>query len=438
MLADAIFWDGIENLSLFIEWFSFYIIVEKFNPKKKDKLTIASTFALLIAISVMLKMLNINPNERIIISFIIGLIFYKFNFKCNIIKCIMISLMFWLFMLTIEALSISLVVKINVLSDAVELLNKNIYRVEAMVLSKVILLAFIIVIKCLKLHIDIGKSDFLYMITPLTTNIVMILVIFGYAFSDERGGIKNNVSIFFISILLLLSNMSLMFIVSKIIKNNKLKLENEFIKNKLEVDYKYYSDLQVSHEKIKRLYHDMKNHIICIEETTNNNSKISKEYLSSINKELDRLNVGFNTGNEVLDVILNNKREVCAENNIDFRVVMDFSKVNFVEYFDICTIFSNSLDNAIEACNKVEEYKNRWISLKGTYVNNFYIVKIENSKINKVKYLKGEFLTDKKDKFLHGIGLKNIRIAVEKYDGEMIVESNSNKFTLKILIPIRN
>ncbi|NGT96949.1 sensor histidine kinase, partial [Clostridium perfringens] len=103
--------------------------------------------------------------------------------------------------------------------------------------------------------------------------------------------------------------------------------------------------------------------------------------------------------------------------------------------FDICTIFSNCIDNAIEACKKIKD-NNRYISLKGNCVNNFYVIKIENSKTNKIKKLNGDFLTDKKDKFLHGIGLKNIRLALEKYNGEIIIEPLDDKFILKMLIPI--
>ncbi|MDU7887572.1 MAG: ATP-binding protein, partial [Clostridium perfringens] len=88
---------------------------------------------------------------------------------------------------------------------------------------------------------DIGKGDFIYILTPIATNIIIILVIFGYAFKGGREDYGENATIFFVSILLLLSNMSLMFIVSKIIKNNKLKLENEFIKDKLEMEYKNIS-----------------------------------------------------------------------------------------------------------------------------------------------------------------------------------------------------
>ncbi|MDU5491691.1 MAG: ATP-binding protein [Clostridium perfringens] len=434
MLMNQMFWDLMENASMIIEWVSFYLIISQFSPKKRKNKQEVYSFIVIIIFSILLKVLNVYPNERIVICFFIGLIYYKFNFKVNNIKCIMISLIFWLFMLTVEALSISFIVKINSLVNVSELLGKNIYRMETMILSKVILISLIMVVRCLKFRVDIGKGDFIYILTPIATNIIIILIIFGYAFKGGREGFGDNVSIFFVSILLLLSNMSLMFIVSKIIKNNKLKLENEFIKDKLEIEYKYYSNLKDNQEKVKRLYHDIKNHIACIE-GNNKETGIRKKYIDSLNSEIDKLNLGFNTGNEVLDVILNNKREKCMENNISLKVFIDFSKVNFIEYFDICTIFSNCIDNAIEACKKIKD-NNRYISLKGNCVNNFYVIKIENSKTNKVKKLNGDFLTDKKDKFLHGIGLKNIRLALEKYNGEIIIEPLDDKFILKILIPI--
>ncbi|EGT3617386.1 sensor histidine kinase, partial [Clostridium perfringens] len=129
--------------------------------------------------------------------------------------------------------------------------------------------------------------------------------------------------------------------------------------------------------------------------------------------------------------------DACIKNKINLKVFIDFSDVNFMEYFDICTIFSNCIDNAIEACKKIREHERRYIYIKGVCVNNFYVVKIENSKTNKIQKLKGEFLTDKKDKFLHGIGLKNIKSALEKYDGEISIEPLEDKFVLKMLIPIK-
>lgn len=436
MLENIMFWDMIETLAILVEWISFLVVIDNFSSRKHDKKYICFSLIVVLILTLLLKVLDVYPNRRIIICFFIGLVFYKVNFNVNNIKSIIISLLFWLFMISAEALAISLIVKFNGISNMSEILNPTFYRVETILLSKIILISLIIVLKCLNLHIEIGKGEFFCILMPVITNIIVILVIFGYIFSESKNEAYSRASIFLLSILLLMSNLSIMFIVGKIIKNNKLKLENEFIKNKLEMECKYYSNLSENEERVKRLYHDMKNHIICLN-GKENDYQWKRAYIDHINSELNKFSLMFKTGNEALDIILNNKNETCKNNNIELKVVIDFSKIDFIEYFDICTIFSNALDNAIEACNKVYEGK-KYISLKGTYVNSFYIIKIENSKVNKLRKVNFEFLTDKKDRFLHGIGLKNIRNAVEKYSGEMIVESKENKFTLKILIPIKS
>ncbi|MDB2043783.1 ATP-binding protein, partial [Clostridium perfringens] len=156
MLMNQMFWDFMENASMIIEWISFYLIISQFSPKKRKNKQEVFSFIVVITFSILLKVLNVYPNERIILCFLIGLIYYKFNFRVNNIKCIMISLIFWLFLLTVEALSISFIVKINSLVNVSELLGKNIYRMETMILSKVILISLIIVVRCLKFRVDIG------------------------------------------------------------------------------------------------------------------------------------------------------------------------------------------------------------------------------------------------------------------------------------------
>ncbi|MEN2259601.1 GHKL domain-containing protein (plasmid) [Paraclostridium benzoelyticum] len=45
-------------------------------------------------------------------------------------------------------------------------------------------------------------------------------------------------------------------------------------------------------------------------------------------------------------------------------------------------------------------------------------------------------MTDKKDKFLHGLGIKSIKQSVKKYNGEVVIDYTEDKFILNILIPI--
>ncbi|MGL5755254.1 MAG: GHKL domain-containing protein, partial [Paraclostridium sp.] len=88
------------------------------------------------------------------------------------------------------------------------------------------------------------------------------------------------------------------------------------------------------------------------------------------------------------------------------------------------------------ACEKLE-INNRYIILKSSYINeNFFVMKIENSKINDIEIKSGNLLTDKDDKLTHGIGLENVKRTVYKYDGEINVNYDNDKFIVKILIPL--
>lgn len=129
------------------------------------------------------------------------------------------------------------------------------------------------------------------------------------------------------------------------------------------------------------------------------------------------------------------KKAKCNENNISFSCDINFSKCSFIEMTDVCSIFSNILDNAIEACNKINNDE-KYIKIRGTVVKSYYVIRCENSKINKVKIKNNKIITSKKDKFIHGIGLKSVKSSLKKYDGELEIEDFEGEFLLQIYIPI--
>ena len=106
-----------------------------------------------------------------------------------------------------------------------------------------------------------------------------------------------------------------------------------------------------------------------------------------------------------------------------------------MEMTDVCSIFSNILDNAIEACNKTYMDK-KYIKIRGTLVKSYYVIRCENSKTNKLEIKNSKIITSKKDKFIHGIGLKSVKSSIKKYNGDLEIEDFKNKFLLQIYIPI--
>ena len=117
---------------------------------------------------------------------------------------------------------------------------------------------------------------------------------------------------------------------------------------------------------------------------------------------------------------------------------IDFSECGFIEITDICSIFSNMIDNAIEACLKIKDSNiDKKIKLRGTLVNRFFVIKCKNTKVNNVNSKNNKLITDKKDLFLHGIGIDSIRSSVKKYNGNVEINLDKNSFTMIIYIPIQ-
>lgn len=236
--------------------------------------------------------------------------------------------------------------------------------------------------------------------------------------------------------ILLIINIILIFIFINSIKSEKEKSKLEFSNEKLDMQYKYYSMVKESQEKMKQVYHDMNNHMENIKALKNSSEDVNK-YIDNIEDEVKSSKNIYNSGNVLLDIILHEKSEDCIINNIDFNVAIDFSKCEFIEQIDISSIFSNLIDNAIEACNKIDNNEiKKYITIKSTFIKGYYVVRCENSKVNKVLLKDNKIFTSKKDKFLHGIGIESIKSSIKKYNGELKIKDSEYKFIATIHIPV--
>lgn len=267
-------------------------------------------------------------------------------------------------------------------------------------------------------------------------NLISATLIFSIIYKTTQS-ITNqflDIIIVVISMSIWVFNGCLMWLIIRFMKDSRLKAENKCIKENIGLQYNYYLNMQHSQQKIRNLYHDMKNHMICIEKIYGEN-----DYIKSINKQLNEFTYIYNTNNIILDIILNDKRNICENKKIELIADINFKECNFIDITDVCSIFSNIIDNAIEACDKIENNKiEKKIRLKGTNVNRLYVLKCENTKLNKINKKNELFMTDKKDKFLHGVGIKSIKASVEKYNGNLELNDLGNKFLVNICIPLNH
>lgn len=127
------------------------------------------------------------------------------------------------------------------------------------------------------------------------------------------------------------------------------------------------------------------------------------------------------------------------KNKIRITCVADGKLLDSMHVADICTIFGNALDNAIESVITLEDQKKRMIHVTLREQKNFILINIANYIEKEIGLNHGEFpKTTKKDRENHGYGLKSIRQTIEKYHGTMSVQAKNNWFELRILIPEKN
>lgn len=218
-----------------------------------------------------------------------------------------------------------------------------------------------------------------------------------------------------------------------------IQQEEEQQLQKLQAQYQYYEERFQDEQRVRGIYHDMKNHLLVLQaqlkEIGNTGDQEKKQETEEMIAKLQNQISGYEdyvqTGNAFLDLILRDKSRKAKSESIDFHTEIDFSKGNFIDALDISTIFGNALDNALEACEKVRE-EERFITMKAREMNHFLVIHIENSAVQEEEEKK----TTKEDTFLHGFGLKNIQRAAEKYGGQCKRNYQSGVYMLSILIPI--
>lgn len=434
MLKSRLFWESVITISSIIELWGCKKIFDYTSEKKISKIKINIIMMFIIAFMLFLLHTKVYPNSRITISIILTFVFYITTYDIDFYTGIVNILMYWMVLLGIDALSMSVIIKANSMHDMSTILTNNVYRLESIILGKIILIFYIVIYKIIKSEIEINKKDILCLGIPIIGNITSFFIVFKYLFKFSQQGLISEIHILNFSILLFLSNISIILVIRKIRRDNKLLAEYKVMKKSVDMQYKYYMKVKDNQLKTRRLYHDMKNHIICIKKL-NENGYSSNNYISNLENQLKSYENTFDSGNMLLDIILSDKKEICDKNNINFNCNINFTKCNFMELEDICSIFSNVLDNSIEACEKINDY-NKYISLEGKIIENFFVLKAENSKSNRINIKDSKVITDKKDKFLHGLGIKSIKQSVKKYNGEVVIDYTDDKFILNILIPI--
>lgn len=193
----------------------------------------------------------------------------------------------------------------------------------------------------------------------------------------------------------------------------------------------HYEMSRESIEVINTRCHDLKK---IISQIIANKSAVNVEEIA---QELETYDAIVKTGNDAFDAILTEKSLYCEKNDIRFTVMADTKRLDFLSDIDIYSLFSNILDNAIEASMKMEEQK-RVIGLTVRSIGDICSIHSDNMFDGKLKFIGKNIVTTKNNASEHGFGLTSIKRIAEKYGGNMKVSTDDDVFNLDIVIPIPN
>ena len=221
----------------------------------------------------------------------------------------------------------------------------------------------------------------------------------------------------------------------------ELMAESELVTmdSMLKSQYNQYRNYQESIDLINMKYHDLKHQIAGLRAETDIDKRT--EWLDAMEDDIRGFESVTNTGNKVLDTIIAGKIMHGQKYDIKFTCVIDGKLLEFMHVTDICTIFGNAIDNAIENVVMIKDIEKRIIHVTVSAKNKFVLIQFQNYcevKPNEDKRGIRLFESSKADKRNHGFGLKSIQYTVDKYDGTMKAGMNKDWFELTILIPCSN
>lgn len=240
------------------------------------------------------------------------------------------------------------------------------------------------------------------------------------------------ISLSLIWIILLIAAGGGAYVIVECSKWKTMKAENDLAIRKNELIASSYQELSEIYQSRQQLYHDMNNHYLALQGYLSD-AKYDKAmaYLNSLSKDYQKSPEKW-TGIQVLDMLLNYKKRIAAEKEIEFNISSGFGTLPFSEKETIA-LFGNALDNAIEACEKVPEGK-RFIQVNLRWVQHMTFIEIANSYVPDEQTRKGVLVSTKPDRTMHGLGIKGMKLIIEKYDGTIEWLPGEDIFTVKMSI----
>lgn len=354
----------------------------------------------------------------------------SFLYKGTIPAKIIISVLSFLLFSTIEIIvmfGIALVFNITV-TDTV---NIPTYRLLGIIVSKTLALLSVTIIrfKYKNKSLILKPTGWLLFLIIFSTSIVAVFLIFRLSFNIDSEFMYN------LSVLcsfgLLFSTFFALYLYEHLAKQAEIIRNQEQYEQQLKMQLKHLDEILITQKQIKKFKHDFNNYTIGLQAYIDDHDfQGANEYINNLKGTFTTGEDIVETGNTALDTILSTKIATAKSKGIAVDTKIQIPEKISIDPIDICIIFGNSLDNAIEACER-SHLTDKKIGITILCKDEAVFCKVINTALESKNSL---LHTSKSDRKNHGFGLENISTALSKYNAVPSIERTDTEFILKFVI----
>lgn len=249
--------------------------------------------------------------------------------------------------------------------------------------------------------------------------------------SMETGSSRSLIMCISIIISIVLTYYFMLYMMERFNYLAKRRHEDEMYRKEMYYKEVYYSEIDKRNEYVHNLKHDMKNKLIELHYLLEKgNMQGLSEQLTIYCDELDKIDENRYSDNPIVDSVLRIKLGVAKTDGVKVDTSIRIPKQMQLEHGDIGVLYGNLLDNAIEACRKVEKEK-RFIKIENKFTDGKMLLVVENSKTEERNE---RLITTKRDNYSHGRGIHSIRKVVEKYNGAITFTDKGEVFEVSAML----
>ena len=263
---------------------------------------------------------------------------------------------------------------------------------------------------------------------PLVSFIIIVVLTYISIQNDSTG-----LYALIITICLFIANAAVLFTISKLSTDKKIKQQNALLNQQLKMGMENIEALNSAYSQQRKLTHDFNNHLSVIRSLLKNGDNIqATEYTDKLLNSSIAVTRLFDSGNSIVDTLLTQKYNQAKDLGIKMQVLVeDLSGVS-MSADKLAVVLSNLLDNAIEACTNTNGEK--MIKVKFVLEDMGHILTVQNTADSVSNTEKGQFATTKADSLNHGYGIKNISSIMEDYGYPYTFDYKNGWFTFTAMM----